>query len=185
MDLSVLQWVNDFARGAVGRAIGVALSSRWMLVLVGVPLLVVFGRKRNLLAIATITVAMGLTDIVTSRVLKPAVGRPRPCHIMETLATPDGCGPGKSFPSGHASNAFALASSASMFWRPAAWVLVPIAAGVAGSRVLIGVHYPSDIIVGAMLGTLLGLFLSYFAKKRFLPQNSQSSDDEEDGLTDQ
>ncbi|MCK6552437.1 phosphatase PAP2 family protein, partial [Myxococcota bacterium] len=67
------------------------------------------------------------------------------------------CGVGKSFASGHAAVAFAFATSAAPAVRFGAAVFVPLAALVAGSRVLLGQHYPSDIVGGALLGASIGL----------------------------
>ena len=62
-----------------------------------------------------------------------------------------------SFPSGHSASAFAFAVAASRELPEAGPLLVPLAAGVAYSRVYLGVHYPSDVIVGAAIGTAFGL----------------------------
>ena len=62
-----------------------------------------------------------------------------------------------SFPSGHSASAFAFATGASLEMPYLAPVLGPLAAAVAYSRVYTGVHYPSDVIVGAALGTTVGI----------------------------
>jgi len=91
--------------------------------------------------------------------LKRLVGRPRPYVRRALPARADRYGPSKgdkyrAFPSGHASLSVALATSVSLT-HPEWYVLGPGAAwalGVSLSRLYLGVHYPSDVLVGAMLG---------------------------------
>ena len=60
-----------------------------------------------------------------------------------------------SFPSGHTLHAVAFAILFSAYLPFLAWLMVPFALLVAASRVILGLHYPSDVIVGALLGALL------------------------------
>jgi len=57
-----------------------------------------------------------------------------------------------SFPSGHTIHAVAFAWQASVHFPELAWVLVPFAALVAASRVVLGLHYPTDVLAGAAIG---------------------------------
>jgi undecaprenyl-diphosphatase len=67
-----------------------------------------------------------------------------------------------SFPSGHSTAIFSVAVPYCMSIPELAPLLLPFAALVAFSRVVLGVHYPSDIAAGAILGSLTALFFSYF-----------------------
>jgi len=61
-----------------------------------------------------------------------------------------------SFPSGHSANAFALATILALTFP---WMALPalvLAASVAASRVVLGVHFPSDVVAGSLLGVLVG-----------------------------
>jgi len=60
-----------------------------------------------------------------------------------------------SFPSGHTLHAVSFAWQASAHFPELAWVLVPLAALIAGSRVVLGLHYPSDVLAGAVIGAAL------------------------------
>ncbi len=62
-----------------------------------------------------------------------------------------------SFPSGHSASAFAFATAVAMEKPMLGVAIAPVAAAVAASRVYVGVHYPSDIAVGAALGSLMAL----------------------------
>jgi undecaprenyl-diphosphatase len=60
-----------------------------------------------------------------------------------------------SFPSGHTLHAVSFAWQATVHFPDLGWVLVPIAALIAASRVVLGLHYPTDVIAGAILGACL------------------------------
>jgi undecaprenyl-diphosphatase len=64
---------------------------------------------------------------------------------------------GRSFPSGHVTNNFALAVVFAWFFRRLGWLYFIVAALVAWSRVYVGDHYPSDVLAAAAIGTIVGL----------------------------
>ncbi len=72
-----------------------------------------------------------------------------------------------SFPSGHATTAAAVALACSVLW-PRYWKLFVVAAVLVGlSRLVLNVHYLSDVIVGWYVGALVAIYVSRFFKKRF------------------
>ncbi|MCO6485027.1 MAG: phosphatase PAP2 family protein [Saprospiraceae bacterium] len=103
------------------------------------------------------------TDTLSSKIVKPAVGRLRPCKevvLKEQVRPLVPCGSGFSFTSSHATNHFGLA--AFMFfgmgflqgrWK---WLWWAWAGAISLSQVYVGVHYPGDILAGAGLGCLIG-----------------------------
>lgn len=110
--------------------------------------------------ILTMALAFAITDSVGHRILKPMISRARPCLVNLNLFIPAGCGSGFSMPSLHAANAFAIAVLATMLWSRSAAIVFPLAIFISLSRVGLGVHYPSDIIVGAMYGSTVGVVLA-------------------------
>ncbi len=136
---------NDLGNQAL-RAVMEALSSfpLWMVPLLLAWLaLLVFGGPRGRAAAVLIMPLLLLSDVGTAKVLKPLFGRPRPL----------GHG-GLAFPSVHAANSFAVAALVWHFFRnlPLRIATVCLAGAIAFSRVYIGVHYPSDVVAGALVG---------------------------------
>jgi undecaprenyl-diphosphatase len=88
---------------------------------------------------------------------KNRFARIRPCDCLVTNAY---IVPSDKFslPSGHSAAAFLVAIILSHFFPEYIWLLLSWAAGVAISRVVLGVHFPADIIIGAIIGSVCGLF---------------------------
>jgi membrane-associated phospholipid phosphatase len=94
-------------------------------------------------------IAIGLNFVV-----KLIVRRPRP--VLEGLPPLGGAPSSLSFPSAHATSSFACATAMTRI-APEAAVLFLLAAALAACRPYLGMHYPSDVVGGAILGTALGL----------------------------
>ena len=94
-------------------------------------------------------VAIGLNFAV-----KLIVRRPRP--VLEGLPPLGGAPSTLSFPSAHATASFACATAMTRLAPEAAFLFI-LAAGIAACRPYLGMHYPSDVLAGAILGTALGL----------------------------
>jgi undecaprenyl-diphosphatase len=109
-----------------------------------------------LIPVMTMVVA-GAVGIIIYTLLKSATARPRPFTSnpqirREALPLDE-----FSFPSGHALHSASFTIIATFSFPELAWILVPFAALVAMSRVVLGLHYPSDVMVGLALGAVLGL----------------------------
>jgi membrane-associated phospholipid phosphatase len=96
-------------------------------------------------------IAIGLNYIV-----KVIVRRPRP--VLEGLPPLGGAPSSLSFPSAHATSSFACATAMTRI-APEAAILFGLAAAIAACRPYLGMHYPSDVLGGAVLGTALGLIV--------------------------
>jgi undecaprenyl-diphosphatase len=127
----------------------------WLWYLTGLCVLL-FGGDARLTAIA----AAGSAAVVGVGIfisLKKVSGRKRPCeiepHCWAHLLPPDQF----SFPSGHTITAFAVAVTLSVFYPVLTAALLFCALCIASSRILLGMHFLSDVVVGALLGTGLAL----------------------------
>jgi len=131
----------------------------WYPVLVGLWIaLIIWGGRRGRMAAAAVVIAVALTYQISCSIIKPLVGRVRPCDALSPAQCRllVGRSSAMSFPSAHAANSFAIATVASWRFRRFAPVFYLFAVAVAYSRVYVGVHYPLDTLAGAVLGALLG-----------------------------
>jgi undecaprenyl-diphosphatase len=118
---------------------------------------------------AFIFCAVGLPSLV-SAIVKRLIGRGRPMHIDEVSIF--GFRPNllnwdfQSFPSGHATTAFALAACIGFLSARWFWPMVGFALVIGVSRVALGAHYPSDVLGGAILGMLGAYFVRVVFSRR-------------------
>lgn len=131
------------------------------LVVVGLALVFWFikGGRNARLAILLLVPTIALSDQLSSSVVKFILERPRPCHVLPDVHLLVSCGSGYAFPSSHAVNSFAGALVISFFFPRTAWSWFLYASVVAFSRVYVGVHYPADVIGGAVIGLGCGGFV--------------------------
>jgi len=120
-------------------------------------------------------VTVALSDVISSHLLKEFIGRIRPCHeeqLVGIMKLRVGyCPNSGSFTSSHAVNHFSLATFFYLTLRPyfkrRALLFFLWAALIAYAQVYVGVHYPGDVLCGAILGVLIGIGTAYFFKKYF------------------
>jgi 4-amino-4-deoxy-L-arabinose transferase-like glycosyltransferase/membrane-associated phospholipid phosphatase len=114
------------------------------------------GRLRGLLCVAMLALIVGAGDGLVCRTMKEAVGRPRPFMELAEVHCLVGRSGSFSLPSSHAANWFAATMIAFIYYRRSLWFMLPVAALVGLSRIYNGVHYPSDVLIGAILGAGYG-----------------------------
>ena len=145
-----------------------------------------FPLKTTIIIILGVILAVVCSDQLTAGLLRPMIGRLRPSNagnpISEFVTLVNGYRGGTyGFPSSHASNTFAVAILISLIfknWRVLvvmyAWALLNCY-----SRIYLGVHYPGDLLVGALIGSLIGVvvyfiirgFMGNYNKRRFKPSD--------------
>lgn len=120
-----------------------------------------------------------ITDYTSASILKPFLGRLRPCHdvaLQTTIRTLVPCGGSFSLPSTHATNHFGLAT----FWfysvffisnRKWHWLWI-WAFAIGYAQIYVGKHYPFDILLGAILGLIVG-FLTALLFRRWMVHGSR------------
>ncbi|HUC86601.1 MAG TPA: glycosyltransferase family 39 protein [Candidatus Acidoferrales bacterium] len=164
----------------------------WLLaVVLAVPLVFLFGSTRLRLCALLMVLVVALGDPLVIGTLKDSVQRPRPFVTIPDARLFGETGKGylppladgslaptanrHSFPSAHSANWFAMATIAFLYYQRSARFMFPLAAAVAFSRVYNGVHYPSDVAAGAILGSgyaiafvvLAQMLWSFIGKKVF------------------
>lgn len=99
--------------------------------------------------------AAGLAGTGAYKLLKTSASRPRPFEVNQAIAL--GMPPLDrfSFPSGHTLHAVAFTLVALAYYPALIWLLLPFTLLVAVSRVVLGLHYPSDVLAGATIGAAI------------------------------
>lgn len=131
--------------------------------------------------IASLILTIVVADQTASTLLKPTIQRLRPCHVAylqnKIHLVVESCGGTYGFASSHAANSFGLAMAIWLVCRAAGpvsnrykkylWCFFPWAAVVSYSRIYVGVHYPLDVLAGALIGCGAA-YLSVWAVQKLL-----------------
>jgi undecaprenyl-diphosphatase len=158
LDLDACRLVQGHTRASLQRAFGVVsrLGDGWAWLALAV--VVLFTDPAAGLASVEEMAIAALLGMPLYKLLKRGTARPRPfaaagSGLVALVPALDR----HSFPSGHTLHAVAFTIILAAHFPTLVWLLAPFAALVALSRVVLGLHYPSDVLAGAALGTLLGL----------------------------
>ena len=129
-----------------------------------IALLIMFYKKRaNMIPILLgCVLAVGLSDVTAARIVKPLVQRTRPEFNIKTTRLLVPSQASFSFPSNHAANTFAAATFLLCTFPSMGLVALLVAFIVAYSRVYVGVHYPFDVMGGALLGMICAVIVFKF-----------------------
>jgi undecaprenyl-diphosphatase len=144
-------WLDDVMLFA--SAIGAGAFIWWVTALIAA----VFPDKRA--AAWRMLVAIAFTFAINDYVLKPLFDRSRPYQVDSTITIIDAKPDTPALPSGHAAMAVAGAMAGSRLIPYSAWFWWPLAMVIAVSRVYIGVHWPTDVIAGALFGCAAAWFV--------------------------
>lgn len=154
LDIEVLNWLLPYWR----------TKETWIPLYVLIIFFSIYQfKKAGIFLILAALLTIGITDTVSNRVVKKTVQRLRPCNQPELKQRVDllvHCGSGYSFTSNHAANHFGLAvflilTLGQIYRRSRGWLWF-WATSIAFAQVYVGVHYPLDILGGALIGILTG-----------------------------
>jgi undecaprenyl-diphosphatase len=123
----------------------------WYVLIVLLPILYGAAALRPAIVMA----ATGVLGLVLYTLLKRVFVRERPFITHASIDLKGAPLDRYSFPSGHTLHAVSFAWQATAHFPELGWVLVPLATLIAGSRVVLGLHYPSDVLAGAAIGAAL------------------------------
>ena len=171
IDLSIMMFVQEHLRSAIGNAIMIFIThlgdGGWLWIALGVALLLF---KKTRAVGFSVLISLAINALFTNVTLKDLIARPRPFNvdsaIIPLIAKPSSF----SFPSGHTSGsltaAFALYKTAPKKVGVPAVILASL---IGLSRIYVGVHYPTDVLGGvvvAFVSSVWGCFLvKYLAEK--------------------
>ena len=127
----------------------------------------IMGKWKDRKALIIVVLAVLVSDLATD-VLKNLIYRVRPCNALADVRILAGCTESFSFPSGHATNVFAVAVYLSYIYRRYLPILFILAILVAYSRVYTGAHYPLDVAGGAVVGSI-GAIIAIEVDKKLSP----------------
>lgn len=147
----------------------------WLPIVALVWLAMIFSGQQRLRVVAlALLVSVVATDLISARIIKKAVGRRRPCTLAQKtdfkcrLLLP--LKTSKSFPSNHAANTAAFATAMiAMCGIKFGWPFIAISLLVGYSRVYVGVHFPFDVAVGWLVGTLIALAVCHLILWKWPP----------------
>ena len=190
IDTQLLLLINQGTANSVFDVLMPALSSRgYLLAFLFVIILVIHGifskspEKRKYLTMTIWAIVIAWVSLFfaewVEKILKVMIARDRPCKAIEGIRLIVKCPGSFSMPSGHAISSFSF--SVPLFYLTRdylamKWRLFPVilASLIAFSRLYLGVHYPTDVLAGAVLGTTIGLAFSVLyealRKKSFTKQ---------------
>lgn len=122
-------------------------------------ILVIWGGKKGRIVAGFVLLVFVLANFTSSNLMKPIFSRARPYMFFSHISPLVDSSPRYSFPSTHATNIFATMLLLSFYYRRFLLLNLFIAFMVSFSRIYVGVHYPSDVVAGAILGAICACFV--------------------------
>lgn len=183
-DTALFHWINSGWSNPVLDVIFPAIRNKyfWLPLYVLVIFWIIINHhiRKVLLILFFLGLSIFASDTISSKLIKYQVQRPRPCHILNmdpVVIERVKCGSGFSFPSSHAANHFCLAAFiTSIFgdymrrWKYLWWVWAGL---IALAQVYVGIHYPLDILGGAVLGIIVGMSMGKYCFRKISAPSTQ------------
>lgn len=104
------------------------------------------------------TALISLSGLIIYKLLKVKTVRPRPYQVHQAIVLGERPLDVFSFPSGHTLQAVLFTATLGAYYPSLLWIMLPFMILVAISRMVLGLHYPTDVIIGGMIGYVLSLF---------------------------
>ena len=157
MELELCLLINRLCEYRVCRSFFATISRLgdgvfWYTLMLLLPFLYGFEAWKVSVAMATAS----LIGLLIYKLIKSQTERLRPYAVNEHINLGTAPLDKYSFPSGHTLHAVSFTIIAVFHFPELGWILIPFSALVALSRVLLGLHYPTDVAAGAVIGSLLG-----------------------------
>ena len=169
IDFSILYWIQENLRCAFLDVIfpffSTVCNNGEIWIVAGIVLL--FFKKYRRYGIFLL-VALLLGSLIGNEIIKPLVARVRPCNAVSTLPDMLVSVPSSfSFPSGHTVSSVVGATVLTRANKRFGYAAIPVAALIAFSRLYVFVHFPTDVLTGAILGFAIGFLCVTFGNKLF------------------
>ena len=178
LDIIILRWLNSWTGASIFFDWAIIFRATYLFYALVAALLLFTGltflprfrayRRKNFELVIFALISAIIARFGVTELIRFFYNRPRPFEALEGVHQLVNQAGGGSFPSGHAAFSFALAAAVA-FYYPKTSVLFFLAAFSMGmGRIAAGVHWPSDILGGAIVGVLTALALQYILKKKIL-----------------
>ena len=167
MNAMIFQKINSIANNSkLFDFVGIFFADYLLWIVVGALIILFLIKKTRLMIIVTgISIIFG--RYIITEIIKRLYSSPRPYLVLENVKKLISENHGyQSFPSGHAAIFFALATTIYFFNKKWGIVSFILAILVGISRIFVGVHWPIDVIAGALVGILSGIIVNKFILKR-------------------
>jgi len=102
---------------------------------------------------------VGILGLIIYKLIKSLTERPRPFMVSDTIILGTDPLDQYSFPSGHTLHAVSFTVTGIYYFPELAWFLLPFTLLIAASRVILGLHYPTDVLAGASIGATLAMLI--------------------------
>lgn len=173
MDNTILNFIQNNMHNKVLDKIMIAITSmgNMGLIWIIISIALIINKKYRKVGVYSL-IALILVTVLGEGILKHLFERPRPCVNIPQSQLLIKKPTSYSFPSGHSGSSFACAVVLSYYFKKYAVLIYGFATTIAFSRLYVYVHYPSDVLVGTILGLLSGFLVVFMWKKSEAKKNT-------------